>query len=165
MIRRKQVVSLLAGGALSLGAVFAANAMASPSGGFTLTGVPSANTRSDGYAPASKLSPELSQTIVAQGGTRMENSSPLTSFYGYDNDVLNAAGNPQMVPFAGNGGFGNDGDNEITGLFVSDGDTGTDGILGEEVPNLESRKWRWFYTQQHGDNRTYEVVVKHGHDE
>lgn len=36
-------------------------------------------------------------------------------------------------------------------------------ILGAHVPNLDNGQWRWFYTQQHGDNRTYEVVVKqHG---
>jgi len=98
VIRRKQVLSLLAGGALSLGAIFAAIGGATPPGGPTLTAVPSANTRSDGYAPASRLSPELSQTVVAQGATRMENGSALTSYYGYDNDVLNAAGEPQMVP-------------------------------------------------------------------
>jgi hypothetical protein len=35
------------------------------------------------------------------------------------------------------GGFGkNDGDKEITGTHVSDGDTGRDGILGEKVPHL-----------------------------
>lgn len=104
VIRRKQVVALLAGGALSLSAVFAANVGASPWGGLNLTSVPSANTRSDGYSPASKLSPELMQTTVAQGSTRMENSSALTSFYGYDNDVLNAAGDPQMVPTPTNPG-------------------------------------------------------------
>jgi hypothetical protein len=97
VIRRKQALSLFTG-ALSLGAVFAANGVASPPSGPTLTNVPTANTRSDGFAPASKLSPQLSQTTVAQGSTRMENSSALTSFYGYDNDVLNAAGNPVMVP-------------------------------------------------------------------
>lgn len=102
MIRRKQVVALLAGGALSLSAVFAANVGASQWGGLNLTSVPSANTRSDGYAPASRLSPELTQTVVAQGSTRMENSSALTSFYGYDNDVLNSAGFPQMVPIPAN---------------------------------------------------------------
>jgi len=100
VIRRKQVLSLLAGGALSLGAIFAAIGGATLPGGPTLTAVPSANTRSDGYAPASRLSPELSQTVVAQGATRMENGSALTSYYGYDNDVLNAAGEPQMVPIA-----------------------------------------------------------------
>jgi hypothetical protein len=67
-------------------------------GGFSLTDVPSANTRSDGYAPANRWSPELTPVVVAQGATRVENPSALTSFYGYDNDVLNAAGDPQMVP-------------------------------------------------------------------
>jgi hypothetical protein len=102
--RGKKMVSLLAGSALSLGAVFAAIGGATPPNGPTLTDVPTANTRSDGYAPASKLSPELSQAVVAQGSMRMENGSALTSFYGYDNDVLNAAGDPQMVPTAANPG-------------------------------------------------------------
>lgn len=58
-----------------------------------------------------------------------------------------------------NGGFGkNEGDNEITGVFVSDGDPGVRGILGAEVPRLFHDGWRWFYTQQHGDNQTYEVI-------
>jgi hypothetical protein len=58
------------------------------------------------------------------------------------------------------GGFGkNDGDNEITGAVVANGDSGPDGILGAKSPNLGDSKWRWFYTQQHGDNVTYEVLV------
>jgi len=61
--------------------------------------------------------------------------------------------------FAGMPGFQNDGDNEITGLHVSDGDPGTGGILGAKAPRALSRNgaWRVFYTQQHGDNVTYEV--------
>jgi hypothetical protein len=56
-------------------------------------------------------------------------------------------------------GFGkNDGDNEITGVFVSDGDPSIGGVLGTQVPNLNDPHWRWFYTQQHGDNQTYEVI-------
>jgi hypothetical protein len=62
---------------------------------------------------------------------------------------------------AENAGFGNDGDNEITGVYVSDGDTGVQGVLGAKVPDLNSRKWRWFYTQQHGDNSTYQVRLVH----
>jgi len=60
-----------------------------------------------------------------------------------------------------NGGFGkNDGDNELTGAHVSDGDPSVEGILGAKLPQLfENPKWRWFYTQQHGDNTTYEVVA------
>jgi hypothetical protein len=56
---------------------------------------------------------------------------------------------------------GNDGDNEITGVHVSDGDPTAGGILGAKVPELNNPKWRWFYTQQHGDNVTYEVTLNH----
>jgi hypothetical protein len=60
---------------------------------------------------------------------------------------------------AANAGFGkNDGDNEITGLSVSNGDPGAEGILGAKTPTPFKGGWRWFYTQQHGDNPTYEVV-------
>jgi hypothetical protein len=58
-------------------------------------------------------------------------------------------------------GFGkNDGDNEITGLHVSDGDPNKEGILGAKVPHPWQGvdQWRVFYTQQHGDNTTYEVI-------
>jgi len=71
---------------------------AAPLNGPDLTPVAAANSRSDGYAPASRLSPELRQTVVAQGSNLVENPSALTSTYGYDNDVVNAAGLPQMVP-------------------------------------------------------------------
>jgi hypothetical protein len=64
------------------------------------------------------------------------------------------------------GGYGkNDGDNEITGLLVSNGDASTDGILGAKAPNLGDKKWRWFYTQQHGDNVTYEVLLANRGDQ
>jgi hypothetical protein len=60
---------------------------------------------------------------------------------------------------AANAGFGkNDGDNEITGVHVSDGDPGPGGILGAKTPTPFKGGWRWFYTQQHGDNPTYEIV-------
>jgi hypothetical protein len=66
---------------------------------------------------------------------------------------------------ASNGGFGkNDGDNEITGLYASDGDPSPSGILGAKNPKLlhgdDGRRWRFFYTQQHGDNVTYEVIAQ-----
>lgn len=100
MIRRKQMLPLLIAGALGIGAAVPAAGSASP--GLTLTGVPTANTRSDGYAPASKLSPQLDQFTVAQGATPLENPSPLTSYYGYDNDVLGPGGQPLMVPTPAN---------------------------------------------------------------
>jgi hypothetical protein len=90
-------MSLLLGVTAAAGGSLAAIVAATPPGLPDLSGV-SANTRSDGYAPASALSPELRQTVVAQGATKLENPSALSSYYGYDNDVLNPAGQPQMVP-------------------------------------------------------------------
>ncbi len=104
MVRSTKFASLWGMALLAVAALLAVTAGATPPGGPTLTGVPSANTRSAGYAPASKLSPELSQIAVAQGSTRLENPSALTSYYGYDNDVLNEAGQPVMVPTPTSGG-------------------------------------------------------------
>ncbi|MGN6816462.1 MAG: alkaline phosphatase PhoX [Solirubrobacterales bacterium] len=103
-MRNTKFVSLLGALALAIAAVLVAVAGATPPSRPTLTGVPNANTRSSGYAPASVLSPELQQVAVAQGSTRLENPSALTSYYGYDNDVVNAAGRPVMVPTPSSGG-------------------------------------------------------------
>jgi hypothetical protein len=97
VIRPKQKLALLACGALCLAGLPSAAALASPPSGPVLSPVP-ANPRSDGYAPASRLSPELDQFAVARGATRLESPSTLTSYYGYNNDVLNGAGEPVMVP-------------------------------------------------------------------
>ena len=59
----------------------------------------------------------------------------------------------------GTSGFQNDGDNEITGIHVSDGDPTPNGILGAKKPRPFGGKWRIFYTQQHGDNVTYEIIL------
>jgi len=79
---------------------------------------------------------------------------------------------PSATLDSANGGFGtNEGDNEITGVHVSDGDAGPNGILGAKIPDLGNSDWRWFYTQQHGDNFTWKVLPAsaddhggHGHD-
>jgi secreted PhoX family phosphatase len=55
-------------------------------------------------------------------------------------------------------GFQNSGDNEITGIHVSDGDATVAGVLGAKVPNLADKAWRVFYTQQHGENRLYALA-------
>ena len=64
---------------------------------------------------------------------------------------------------AGNG-FPNDGDNEITGIHVSNGDPTPSGILGAAWPSPLTHGWRIFWTQQHGDNTTYEIT-RAGHDD
>jgi hypothetical protein len=73
---------------------------------------------------------------------------------------------PSATLDSATGGFGkNEGDNEITGVHVSNGDPGPEGLLGAQIPNLwnSSDKWRWFYTQQHGDNFTWQVVLASQH--
>jgi hypothetical protein len=51
----------------------------------------------------------------------------------------------------------NDGDNEITGVHVSDGDPSVGGILGAKVPTPFANGWRAFWSQQHGDNALWEL--------
>jgi hypothetical protein len=98
--RRKAV--WLGGAVMAAGAVFAAAGLAGGPDGSSLTSVPSANTRSDGYAPASVLSAELHQVVVAQGSNKLENpnAADKVAYYGYDSDVVNGAGEPRMVPTA-----------------------------------------------------------------
>lgn len=55
-------------------------------------------------------------------------------------------------------GFQNDGDNELTGFHVSDGDASVHGLLGAKAPFPFLQGWRVFYTAQHGDNRTLEIL-------
>ncbi len=52
--------------------------------------------------------------------------------------------------------FQNEGDNEPTGLFVSDGDAAKFGLLGTRAP--QPRRARTFFTQQHGENHVWEIV-------
>ena len=65
-------------------------------------------------------------------------------------------------------GFGkNEDDNEITGIHLSDGDPSVGGLIGTDNPRFLTRgdgdhgsdDWRLFWTQQHGDNITWEVLL------
>ena len=60
--------------------------------------------------------------------------------------------------FSGTPGYQNDGDNEITGFHVSDGDPTIGGLLGAKNPRPFHDGWRVFYTAQHGGNRTLEIL-------
>ena len=57
-------------------------------------------------------------------------------------------------------GFQNEGDNEVTGIHVSDGNPTVAGLLGVKVPHAfePGSPWRVFVTAQHGDNVTYELI-------
>jgi hypothetical protein len=59
----------------------------------------------------------------------------------------------------------NDGDNEVTGIHVSDGSTSTSGILGSDLPKNAGgwSPWRIFVTGQHGANITYEILATGKH--
>jgi hypothetical protein len=60
--------------------------------------------------------------------------------------------------FSGMTGFQNEADNEITGFHISNGDPTVRGLLGATVPSPFNEGWRVFYTQQHGDNNTFEIL-------
>jgi hypothetical protein len=125
-----------------------------------------------GFDNVAFLSRDVISFVEDAGDTLHTQRNALDSAYAF-NTRLNYA-NPANKPVrwlaegrdpsatidSANGGFGkNEGDNEITGLHVSDGDPGVHGILGARIPNLRNGSWRWFYTQQHGDNTTWEVVL------
>jgi hypothetical protein len=61
------------------------------------------------------------------------------------------------APLVGTAGFQNDGDNEVTGVFVSDGSIDSTRVLGWGDPHWGT-EGRAFWTQQHGDNVTYEIT-------
>jgi hypothetical protein len=56
---------------------------------------------------------------------------------------------------AGTPGFQNDGDNEPTGLHISDGSTSIQSLQGKPENPVQSR---WFFTQQHGLNAVYQII-------
>jgi hypothetical protein len=53
-------------------------------------------------------------------------------------------------------GYQNEGDNEPTGLHISDGSVSAEGLVGKPQNPVFSR---WFFTQQHGKNAVYEIVA------
>jgi len=57
---------------------------------------------------------------------------------------------------AGTPGYQNEGDNEPTGLHISDGSISIQGLLGKPQNPVFGR---WFFTQQHGKNTVYEIVA------
>ncbi|HEX7837507.1 MAG TPA: hypothetical protein VF469_08600 [Kofleriaceae bacterium] len=61
-------------------------------------------------------------------------------------------------------GFQNEGDNELTGIHISDGDPTARGLLGAKVPQPFHRGFRMFFTQQHGDNTTWEILPRPSND-
>ena len=67
--------------------------------------------------------------------------------------------------FSGMPGFQNEGDNEITGIHISNGNPGRDGLSGAQIPRPFRDGWRVFYTQQHGENTTWEILPATSYDD
>jgi hypothetical protein len=140
----------------------------------TITMFYKSNEATAGFDNVTFLSRDAVAFVQDAGDTLHTQSGTLDS--GYVFDVGTDYSNPSNQPLrwlaegrdpsatldATSGGYGkNEGDNEITGVHVSDGDPTAGGVLGAKIPELNNPKWRWFYTQQHGDNMTYEVTIGH----
>jgi hypothetical protein len=48
-----------------------------------------------------------------------------------------------MIGAAKAEGFQNEGDNEITGIHISDGDPSVEGLIGTNTPTPFQAGWRW----------------------
>ena len=90
--RWKLTGALAATGALAV--VVAAVGYSNPPGTTEFTNVTSAQPRAAGIAPPNGLSPELAETIVAQGSMPLDGGTAANPYYGYD-------GNGTMVPALG----------------------------------------------------------------
>jgi hypothetical protein len=111
------------------------------------------------------------QTLLAaedRGDTLHRQLNTLDSIWAYD--VRRSDSNPRRFLALGRDtesesdaalldantpGYQNDGDNEPTGVHVSDGAVKIQGLLGKPQNPILSR---WFFTQQHGKNTVYEIV-------
>ena len=147
-------------------------ASASASGG-RLTLFYKGDVAHTGFDNVAFWSPNKLVFVEDRGDTLHGQATALDSAWMFDvrQDYANAALQPLRIlaqgrdPLAtidssllGTSGFQNDGDNEITGIHVSDGDPGVEGLLGFKPPRPFHDGWRVFYTQQHGMNVTWEIL-------
>jgi hypothetical protein len=141
-----------------------------PSGAGKLTMFYAGNQAHSGFDNVTFLSKSQVTFVEDAGDTLHSQRNALDSGYVFDVTRDYSTGlqptrwlaqgrDPSATIDSAAGGFGkNDGDNEITGVIVSNGDPTASGILGAQVPHLFQGGWRWFWTQQHGDNITSEVI-------
>ena len=94
--------TFVAAGAVAAGAIGVAVAVASPQ--TDLTGVPSANTKSAGLrARLGAVARAVTRSPSRRARRRSRTRRPPSSYYGYDNDTLNPAGQPVMVASTASG--------------------------------------------------------------
>jgi hypothetical protein len=141
-----------------------------PSGAGKLTMFYASNEAHSGFDNVTFLSKDQITFVEDAGDTLHTQRNALDSGYVFDVTRDYSTGlqptrwlaqgrDPSATIDSAANGFGkNDGDNEITGVIVSNGDPTASGILGAQIPRLFQGGWRWFWSQQHGDNIAYEVI-------
>jgi Bacterial protein of unknown function (DUF839) len=100
----------------------------------------------------------LDSAFVFHYGSNGRSATPLR-FLGEGRD-------PSATLDSANAGFGkNETDNEITGIHLSDGNATVSGLIGTRNPLFRfpstrgADRWRLFWTAQHGDNVTSEILI------
>jgi hypothetical protein len=91
-----------------------------------------------------------------RGDTLHDQLNKLDSVWAYD--VSTPAGASARLVALGQDIMAISEDNEPTGLHFSDGDSSIVGLVGRNAPN--PRTGRLFFTQQHGENNLYRVVLQ-----
>ncbi len=93
-----------------------------------------------------------------RGDTLHDQLDTLDSIWAYDVSLANPSARFVALGQDMLAGVTGEEDNEPTGVHFSDGDSSVLGLIGRNVPN--ARTGHLFFTQQHGENNLYEVVVQ-----
>ena len=92
-----------------------------------------------------------------RGDTLHDQLNTLDSVWAFD--ICNEGAPAKRLLALGQDAKATDEDNEPTGLHISDGEPSVRRLLGSSSTNMSNMsRWRWFFTQQHGDNTVYEIV-------
>jgi hypothetical protein len=157
----------------AFGGLFRVSQSKSDADGGTLTLFYLSDAAHSGFDNISFLTKDEVLVVEDAGDTLHAQRNALDSMYLFDVGTdYGAAGRPQPIRVlaqgrdvsatydsgVGGSGFQNEGDNEITGIHVSDGDPKVEGVFGKKEPHPFHDDWRIFYTRQHGDNVTFEIV-------
>lgn len=128
------------------------------------------NSEHSGFDNMAFLTPNQLLVVEDAGDTLHTQRNALDSGYLFNLQADYSVAMNQPIRFLAEGrdsaatldadtvGLASAGDNEITGIHVSNGDASIAGLLGSQIPTPFHNGWRVFWTQQHGDNTTWEIV-------
>src|SRR6266542_538493 len=114
---RRTGIAAIAAAAVAGAAIVASGSATTSS--FDFVGVSSPNPKTPGFAAPNILTPELRESIVAQGSFKLENGTADVPYYGYD-------GNGPMVPPAGSTTEASKTEPDKNTYLVLDGQKGAD---------------------------------------